>query len=105
MEWIRNILIALFLIGGLFFFLVGTVGLIRLPDVFTRMHATTKSDTLGAGLIIVAAMIHLGWDIVVIKLLFILIFIWITNPTAAHIISKAVYHKEVLNDSKEKQDA
>lgn len=105
MEWLRNILIFLFLFGGLFFFFVGTVGLLRLPDVFTRMHATTKSDTLGAGLIIVAAMIHLGWDIAVIKLFFILIFIWITNPTAAHIISKAVYHNEVLNASKEKEDA
>lgn len=105
MEWLRNILIALFLLGGLFFFFVGTVGLLRLPDVFTRMHATTKSDTLGAGLIIVAAMIHLGWDIAVMKLLFVLIFIWITNPTAAHIISKAVYRNEIVNDTKEKEDA
>ena len=105
MEWLRNILIALFLLGGLFFFFVGTVGLLRLPDVFTRMHATTKSDTLGTGLIIIAAMIYLGWDIAVIKLLFVLIFIWITNPTAAHIISKAVYHNEIVNDTKEKEDA
>jgi multicomponent Na+:H+ antiporter subunit G len=91
MELVRLILIVFLLLGGLFFFLVGTIGLIRLPDVFSRMHATTKSDTLGAGLIILAAVLTLGLDWAVFKLLFILIFIWITNPTAAHIIGKAVY--------------
>lgn len=91
MSTLRMALSILSLSGGLFFFFVGTVGLIRLPDVFSRMHATTKSDTLGAGLIIISAMLYLGFDIASVKLLFVLIFIWITNPTAAHIISKAVY--------------
>lgn len=94
MDIVRLMLSVLSLVGGLFFFLVGTICLLRLPDVFTRMHATTKSDTLGAGLVIVAAMLYLGWDVAVIKLLLVLVFIWLTNPTAAHIIAKAVYRHE-----------
>ena len=68
MDMIRNSIVILLLIGGLFFFLVGTIGLYRLPDVFTRLHANTKSDTLGAGLIILSIIIYLGFDIIVLKL-------------------------------------
>ncbi len=89
---LQNGLIILFLFGGSFFFMVGTVGLVRLPEAFSRMHATTKCDTLGAGLILVALMIHAGIQIITVKLFVILVFIWITNPTAAHIISKAAYN-------------
>ncbi|RQD67416.1 MAG: monovalent cation/H(+) antiporter subunit G [Tindallia sp. MSAO_Bac2] len=91
---IQNGLIIIFLLGGSFFFMVGTVGLIRMPEAFSRMHATTKCDTLGAGLILVALMIHTGIQIITVKLFIILTFIWITNPTAAHIISKAAYNTD-----------
>ncbi len=94
MELLIDILIIVLLAGGTFFFLVGTLGLIRMPDVFCRMHATTKCDTLGAGLILLALMIHRGMSLISIKLLLIIIFIWITNPTAAHIIAKAEWNKE-----------
>ena len=94
---IKDMLILILILGSGFFFLVGTVGLIRLPDVFSRMHATTKSDTLGAGLAIVALIVYRGFEPVSLKLLLILIFIYVTNPVAAHIIGKAAYDK----DSKE----
>jgi multicomponent Na+:H+ antiporter subunit G len=97
MREIVNIALAimaiLFLFGGAFFFFVGTTGLIRMPDVFCRMHATTKCDTLGAGMILVGLMIFNGLSVISLKLLLILIFIWLTNPTAAHIIAKAEYKK------------
>ncbi|KAB3534151.1 monovalent cation/H(+) antiporter subunit G [Alkaliphilus pronyensis] len=93
MELLLNLLVILFFIGGGFFFFVGTLGLIRMPDVFCRMHATTKCDTLGAGLILIGLMIYKGFDIIFLKLLIIIIFIWITNPTAAHIIAKAQHNK------------
>jgi len=105
MEIIQTLLVVFLLLGGVFFFSVGTLGLLRLPDVFTRLHATTKSDTLGTGLILLAAMVYLGIDIVVIKVFLILMFIWITNPTAAHIISKAVYDKEILEKKERSEDA
>ena len=93
-----EIIAILFLLGGAFFFFVGTTGLIRMPDVFCRMHATTKCDTLGAGLILVGLMIFNGLSMISLKLLLILIFIWITNPTAAHIIAKAEYKKEYMTE-------
>jgi multicomponent Na+:H+ antiporter subunit G len=91
-----EIMAILFLLGGAFFFFVGTTGLIRMPDVFCRMHATTKCDTLGAGMILVGLMIFNGLSMISLKLFLILIFIWLTNPTAAHIIAKAEYKKEFL---------
>lgn len=94
---IISTLILILLAGGAFFFLVGTVGLIRLPDAFTRMHATTKCDTLGAGMILVALMFHQGLDMISLKLLVVLIFIWLTNPTAAHIIAKAAFNSQDLS--------
>lgn len=101
MDLLRWIISGAFLAGGLFFFLVGTIGLIRLPDVYTRMHATTKSDTLGAGLMIMAAVLVFGWDAAAIKLLLVLLFIWLTNPTAAHIIAKAAYHHESMTSKED----
>ncbi len=94
MELVRSLLVMLLVMGGAFFFLVGTVGLIRMPDVFCRMHATTKCDTLGAGLLLLALIISKGFSAISLKLLLIIIFIWITNPTAAHIIAKAQWKKE-----------
>jgi multicomponent Na+:H+ antiporter subunit G len=92
-----QLLILLLLAGGSFFFLVGTVGLIRLPDAFSRMHATTKCDTLGAGLILMALILHQGLHMISMKLLVIMAFIMLTNPTAAHIIAKAAYYSQNLS--------
>jgi multicomponent Na+:H+ antiporter subunit G len=90
-----NIIIVLFLAAGIFFFAVGVIGLLRLPDVFCRMHATTKCDTLGAGLMLFALILYHGFSPDSIKLIFIIVFIWLTNPTAAHIIAKASYRNNV----------
>jgi multicomponent Na+:H+ antiporter subunit G len=90
---IKEIIIIALLLASGFFFFVGTIGLLRMPDAFSRMHATTKSDTLGAGLAFSALMIYRGFDVVSIKLLIVLIFVWLTTPTAAHIIAKATYNE------------
>ena len=76
---------------GVFFFIVGLIGLVRLPDVFTRLHAVTKCDTLGVGAIIFGLMIYQGFDLTSVKLLMIIFFVYLTNPTAAQIISKGGY--------------
>ena len=94
MSVLRDLISLTFMVGGLFFFFVGTVGLIRLPDVLTRMHATTKCDTLGAGLIVLGVVLYLGFTLASLKALLMLAFIWLTNPTAAHIIAKAVVQKD-----------
>lgn len=93
----KTILMGAFLMGGLFFFMVGTVGMLRFPDVYTRAHSAAKCDTLGAVLSLVALIIYNGLNIISLKLLLIIIFVWITNPTATHLIVKAKQE----NDNKE----
>ncbi|WP_350343302.1 monovalent cation/H(+) antiporter subunit G [Proteinivorax hydrogeniformans] len=95
MELIVNILSGTLLLAGAFFFLVGTIGLLRMPDVYSKMHATTKCDTLGAGLILLGLMVYSHGELdVAIKLFLVIVFIWLTNPTAAHIIAKADYNQK-----------
>lgn len=86
--------VTFFLAAGLFFTLVGSIGLLRLPDFYTRLHATGKCDTLGAGLIIAGLILYhlfhyFHTPLVPIKLLFLILFIFIANPTATHAIMKA----------------
>lgn len=88
---IRNLIGGTFIIGGLFFFFVGTLGILRFPDVFTRIHSASKCDTLGTLLSLVGIIVFNGFNMVSVKLSMILIFIWITNPTATHLIGKAEY--------------
>ncbi len=78
------------LCGGLFFLLVGTIGLIRLPDVYNRLHATTKCDTLGAGLVFLSLALQSS-AAVAVRLGLIVVFIIVTNPTAAHVIARSAY--------------
>lgn len=88
-----NILAGLFLVGGSFFFLVGVLGLLRMPDIFSRIHTTTKGDTLGIGLILLGLILLSGWNVASLKLLIILILVWLTTPTAAHLIAKAAHER------------
>ncbi|RMF90018.1 MAG: monovalent cation/H(+) antiporter subunit G [Methanobacteriota archaeon] len=76
---------------GLFFLTVGVVGLLRFPDVYTRMHATTKCDTLGAASVLIGLGLYSGDLFTVAKMLLIIVFIFVANPTAAHAIAKAAY--------------
>ncbi len=86
------------LFSGLFFFLVGTIGILRLPDVLTRAHSAAKCDTLGAILSLSSLIILRGFDIVTIKILTIILFIWITSPTATHLISEAYVKKNEIRE-------
>jgi multicomponent Na+:H+ antiporter subunit G len=80
----------IFIVIGTFFLLVGGIGLIRLPDMFTRMHAATKCTTLGAMCTLVGVALIMGGS-VAIKALLIIIFIVLGNPTSAHAIARAAY--------------
>ncbi|MCD5409332.1 MAG: monovalent cation/H(+) antiporter subunit G [Methanocellales archaeon] len=81
----------LFLSIGTFFFFVGTIGLLRLPDVYTRLHAATKCDTLGLGMILMGIILYEGATLTSVKMVFIIGFVFLTNPTAAHAIARAAY--------------
>jgi multicomponent Na+:H+ antiporter subunit G len=74
--------------GGVFC-VIGTIGLIRMPDFFTRIHAASVSDTLGAGLILLGLVLQAGLTLVAVKLLMIGLLILFTSPTATHALAKA----------------
>lgn len=82
-----------FLLGGFFFLLVGVVGLLRLPDVYTRMHAMGKCDTLGAGMILIALMLLIADITNITKLVLIGIMIATINPIITHLIAKTAYNR------------
>ncbi|WP_336337892.1 monovalent cation/H(+) antiporter subunit G [Haloarcula brevis] len=84
-EWA---IVALALVGA-FFGGVASIGIVRLPDVYTRTHAASKSDTLGAVLTIAAAAFAIQTDLATVKAVFLLVFMFLTNPTAAHAIARA----------------
>ncbi|MEE8234192.1 MAG: monovalent cation/H(+) antiporter subunit G [Gammaproteobacteria bacterium] len=83
------------LVAGSIFLIIGTIGLIRLPDFFTRLHAASVVDTLGCILIMMGLMLQAGLSLVTVKLILIMIFILLTSPTAAHALAKAALHGEV----------
>lgn len=90
-----DLIIILLLIGGFFFLLVGLVGILRLPDVFTRMHAMSKCDTLGAGMILVALAILVPDLTDKVRTLLIIFLIGTINPVVAHIIARVeLFRKE-----------
>jgi multicomponent Na+:H+ antiporter subunit G len=77
------------LIAGSLFAFIGAVGIIRLPDVFTRMHGAGIVDTLGMGLILAGLMIHEGFTMVTVKLVLIVVFIFFASPTTTHALARA----------------
>ncbi len=90
-EWIISILMW---IGGIFMFLAA-VGIVRLPDLYTRMHAATKVGTLGVSGLILAAAVYFNQLGVTTQSLLIIAFFYLTSPIAAHMISRAAYYTGV----------
>ncbi|MCD4799401.1 MAG: monovalent cation/H(+) antiporter subunit G [Methanosarcinales archaeon] len=97
------IIVVLLLLIGLFFMLAGTIGFVRFPDFYSRMHATGKCDTLGEGLMLFALIIYeTGYEglfkgdlqhasFVSIKIILLILFILLANPTSTHAIAKAAH--------------
>lgn len=77
------------LVAGGLFCIVGGVGLLRMPDFYTRMHAASVIETLGAGLILLGLMLQAGLTLVAVKLLLIGLLIFFASPTATHAIARA----------------
>ncbi len=88
---IRTIITAVCLAGGCFFILVASIGLVRFPDFFSRMHPAGKTDSLGQILTLGALIIYEGISMVSLKLLIIICFMLIANPTATHGLANAAY--------------
>jgi multicomponent Na+:H+ antiporter subunit G len=108
-----EVLVSGLLLFGLFFLLTGTLGLLRLRDVYSRMHATTKSTTLGVAGVLLAALLYLRFLGVSsgLKESLILGFLFLTAPVGAHMIARAAYragvplwHGGVVDEFKEWQE-
>lgn len=83
--------VALLLLMGAFLMLLTGLGLYRMPDVFTRMHAATKSASLGVALLLLAAVLVFREPMVVTKAVVTVVFIFLTAPVAAHLLGRAAY--------------
>lgn len=90
----KEIIIAAFLMTGVFFILVAAVGLIRLPDIFTRIHAATKATSFGLLFILAGLAIFFGSITVIIKSILLIIFIYLTAPLAASVIARSAESEE-----------
>ena len=81
------------LVSGGAFCIIGGIGLLRLPDVYARMHAAGITDTLGAGLMIGGLMLQGGFSLVSVKLFLILVFLLYTSPTSTYALANAAYRR------------
>jgi len=77
------------IVVGAVFSVIGAVGILRLPDVFSRMHGAGIIDTLGAGLILVGLMFQAGFSLITVKLILIVVFVLYTSPTTTHALARA----------------
>ncbi|MEQ8350004.1 MAG: monovalent cation/H(+) antiporter subunit G [Leptospiraceae bacterium] len=84
-----------FVVAGIFFMLVGSVGIVRLPDFFSRTHAVSKSDTLGMLLAIIGLIVFEGFTLSSLKLALVVIFIALANPIGTHALGRAAFRKGV----------
>ncbi len=88
---IQYVIASIIISFGAFFLFIGSLGLIRLPDFYSRTHATGKADTLGIFLILLGLIIVEGLTINSAKLAIIFVFVGLTNPTATNALSKAAF--------------
>ncbi len=89
MSLLLEVLSGICLLTGAFFCLVGAFGLLRMPDFFTRMHAGSVLETLGAGFILLGLLLQAGFSLVAVKLAMIGLLILFAGPAASHALARA----------------
>ena len=104
MDVLLNGLSWVLILAGGFFTVVGAVGLIRMPDLYTRMHAASVTDTLGAGLLLLGFMLQAGLSLVLLKLVFLFLLFFFISPVATHALANAALHygiKPLLSEDRQ----
>lgn len=104
LAYIVNVLSWIFLVSGGIFCVIGGLGLIRMPELYTRMHAAGVVDTGGASLVLIGLMLQAGFSLITVKLLFILFFLLFTSPTATHALANAALSRGVSPKATKKDD-
>jgi multicomponent Na+:H+ antiporter subunit G len=92
-----NILSAILILAGVFFYLAGSIGLLRLPDLYSRLHALTKADNLGLGLLITGVALHSQDLFIMLKLLLIWLAVLAASATSAHLIARQARRQETAS--------
>ena len=90
-----TILAIVLVLSGVFFLIMGGVGLLRFPDFYTRMHAAGKCDTLGVLLVLIGLALFEGLTLSSAKILLIAVFMFMTSPTATHAIARSAFTNKV----------
>ena len=88
-DLILEVLSWISILGGLFFMIVGTIGVVRMPDVYTRLHAAGMTDTMGAGLLLLGMCFQAGLTLVLVRLILIYAFLLFTSPISTHVLASA----------------
>lgn len=86
---IGNVVAAALVAAGAAFFLAGTLGMLRFPDAYTRLHALTKADNLGVGLVVLGLVVHHGATLVAAKLLLIWLLVLAASGLGSYLIGRA----------------
>ena len=95
-QMLITILSGFFIACGVLALLIGSLGLLRLPDVYCRIHAVGMIDTAGASFIILGMIIHEGFTLVTVKLVLIGVFMFFTSPIATHAVAQVAYKSGVV---------
>jgi multicomponent Na+:H+ antiporter subunit G len=84
------------LVAGLVFVLAGVIGVLRLPDFYARLHATSKCDTVGLSLMAAGVAIHTGFSLTTVKVLLLVYFVAVVNTTVAHALGRAAHRSGLV---------
>jgi multicomponent K+:H+ antiporter subunit G len=97
MNSVAELLLSALIVAGALFTFIGSLGLVRLPDFYTRLHAPTKATTLGVGCLLVASSLFFSLTTESISLheILVTLFLFITAPVSAHLLAKAALHREL----------
>lgn len=79
----------IFIVTGIFFVVVGATGLLRMPDIYTRLHAAGMTDTMGSGFILLGLCLQSGASLNVVRLLLVWAFLLLTSPISTHALARA----------------
>lgn len=94
LEWLRFILVALCMLGGMFTMIVAILGLYRFDFALNRIHSAAMGDTLSLFLFVLGLVIAVGWNVVALKLVLVLLLQWLTSPLASHMLAQFEYHAD-----------
>ena len=92
---VRDFFASIALAGGLFFMLVGALGVLRFPDAYQRIHAASKCTTLGLAGMLVAALLHVWTLDIAGKAIMVIVFTFVASPIGSHLLAKAAHHANI----------